>query len=84
MFHGLSHHLTLMLILSLLSTMEFFTRMFSSFKSLCTISVRRSTLYCWKPEKYIYLKKNVLIKVGVQSYVLRRMAEKYHDENDVV
>lgn len=29
-------------------------------------------------------KKNVLIKVGVQSYVLRRPAEKYHDENDVV
>lgn len=42
-FHGLSHHLTLMLIWSLLSTMAFFTRMFSSFKSRCTISVRRST-----------------------------------------
>lgn len=40
----------------------------------------------WKPEKDIYLgeKKIVLIKVGVQSYVLRRTAEKYHDENDVV
>lgn len=67
--------------------MEFFTRMFSSFKSLCTISVRRSTLYYELEAREIHLleKKNpILIKVGVQSYVLRRAAENYHDENDVV
>lgn len=61
--------------------------MFSSFKSLCTISVRRSTLYYELEARERHLlggKKIVLIKVGVQSYVLRRTAEKYHDENDVV
>lgn len=40
-FHGLSHRLTLILILPLSSSSrEFFTRMFSSFKSRCTMSVR--------------------------------------------